>query len=98
MADESVSATGERGNPEMFDVVQVPPNQWKGLSCDQRSLAALSPIMSFALVLDSGCLDDEVECYDVARVLKALVGRAEILLGIPGQSLFSDIHREDEHE
>lgn len=73
-------------------VLGIMPNGWARATSEEKAVLALAPVMSFALLLDDGeGTFERVANADVARVLKALVDRAEVILGIPGRSVLGSI-------
>lgn len=88
MADESVTATGDGGKGRHFDfMLGVHPDGWNRMNAEEKAVLALTPFFSLAQILEGGGACYDVSNLDACRVLKALVDRAELLLGIPGQSV-----------
>ena len=80
MADES-------GQPTYDWVLGVTPDEWATLSLEQKIVSAIAPFSSLALMLEGDKSDFTVDNQCAARIVKALVDRAEVILGIPGQSM-----------
>ncbi|MEA4855209.1 MAG: hypothetical protein AAGU21_10385 [Solidesulfovibrio sp.] len=75
------------GQPAYDWVLGVMPDEWGTLSPEQKAVSAMAPFSSLALILDGDNSTFTLGNLDAARVIKALVDRAELLLGIPGQSI-----------
>ncbi|KAF5037403.1 hypothetical protein DSECCO2_565000 [anaerobic digester metagenome] len=73
-------------NATAYDLVlAVSPDDWGAATQEEKAVLALSPIASFVLILEAEKSDFSVNNLDAARVIKALLDRAEVILGIPGQ-------------
>ena len=88
MAEKILPSDRGEDKTRYFDVVMgVSPNEWGTVTQEEKAVLALAPLLSLALILDAEKSDFSVNNADAARVLRALVDRAEVILGIPGQGV-----------
>jgi len=83
MADKSVTHDHANDNPRSRDLVKnVDPDEWQKLDPREKAVCALAPLWSLSILLNELPDSAELTC-DAARVLKALVDRATVILDVP---------------
>lgn len=67
-------------------VMDLDPDGWDMATQEQKAVSAIAPFYSLSMLL-KGDTDFPIGNIAAAHIIKALVDRAELMLGIPGQSV-----------